>query len=286
MRLPLFICLLLTLCTGACSDYDYLVKETRNNQEKNFYTALAIGYREIARWEREQFDWNDADYFAKKGVRALSREDVEPDDPRLREIPNDKHLSELLYAREKLINILDNEAKMDFPLQSSHLQILYESWVEQTEEDWQEVQITRLREEFYHKLEQLREDKRLSKRLQSKPAETKNFYTIYFDNGSGEIDYMAKKEINKIVYYLRSLPKYQLILEGHTDYLGSPKPEMDLSEARVKAVKTEFIKLGVAPTNFIREKYLGSKERRLIKPDNKSDRVNRRVEIYILQGVK
>ena len=57
----------------SCSSSTRLAKETDHISGDDFFTALASGYNQLAKQEKEEFDWKDADEFANKGLRALQK---------------------------------------------------------------------------------------------------------------------------------------------------------------------------------------------------------------------
>jgi outer membrane protein OmpA-like peptidoglycan-associated protein len=78
-------------------------------------------------------------------------------------------------------------------------------------------------------------------------------------------------------------PSMTIQLEGHTDYQGSAKENMKLSQARVDAVKGYLTSRGVT-RNRIKTKAFGGTEPLSRENTPEAHRLNRRVEMRILSN--
>jgi len=72
-----------------------------------------------------------------------------------------------------------------------------------------------------------------------------DIYGIYFDFGSSEIKEESKPVITEIVSYLNENPDVKIIVEGHTDNVGSESSNQKLSENRAKNVMNKLIDKGI-----------------------------------------
>jgi outer membrane protein OmpA-like peptidoglycan-associated protein len=70
-------------------------------------------------------------------------------------------------------------------------------------------------------------------------------YGIYFDFGSSEIKEASKPVIAEIASYLNDNPGVKIIVEGHTDNVGSESSNQKLSENRAKNVMDALIESGI-----------------------------------------
>lgn len=61
--------------------------------------------------------------------------------------------------------------------------------------------------------------------------------TVLFDSGSAQVKPQALPEIARIAAYLKKNPNSRVHIEGHTDRVGRPDPNMELSKQRVESVK-------------------------------------------------
>ena len=104
---------------------------------------------------------------------------------------------------------------------------------------------------------------------------------LYFETKEAVIDSNSYASLRKIARTIIE-KDFSIILEGHTDDVGSEKDNLDLSERRNFAVKSFLIQEGCSP-NRIATKPFG--ESQPIGPNNTEEgrQKNRRVEIRIVQ---
>ena len=72
-----------------------------------------------------------------------------------------------------------------------------------------------------------------------------DLYGIYFDFGSAEIKEESEPVIAEIVSYLNENPNVKIVVEGHTDNVGSESSNQKLSENRAKNVMNALIEDGI-----------------------------------------
>lgn len=72
-----------------------------------------------------------------------------------------------------------------------------------------------------------------------------DLYGIYFDFGSASLRAESDEELDRIAAYAIANPDKKLVIEGHTDSVGSDAANLALSAARANAVKTALIGRGV-----------------------------------------
>ncbi len=105
---------------------------------------------------------------------------------------------------------------------------------------------------------------------------------ILFDNGRDTIRSESLPTLDQVVLVLKDCAITSLIIEGHTDNVGSPEFNMTLSHARANAVKAYLLDKGVRD-NLLKEEGFG--ETRPV-ADNDSDAGrarNRRIEFTVKQ---
>jgi hypothetical protein len=173
-----FITIFLTSCT-----HKEILQENTDNLKSNYHDALVVGYRNLSIWEQDKYDWQDSDHFAQKGIKAKNNILVELEDPIKRNIRDEDYLDELLYYRMEFIELKTDEVTVKFGLEIANLQILYDSWVEQTEEDPNAKSTLRFRKEFIEKFKQLKKSIKIlrDEQIKENKLQEKNLYTIYFD---------------------------------------------------------------------------------------------------------
>jgi len=72
-----------------------------------------------------------------------------------------------------------------------------------------------------------------------------DIYGIYFDFGSADIKEESKPVIAEIVSYLNENPDVKIVVEGHTDNVGSESSNRKLSENRAKNVMNALTESGI-----------------------------------------
>jgi outer membrane protein OmpA-like peptidoglycan-associated protein len=264
-----------------------LERKVQTVKGDDFFSALAIGYNELAKWEEEQYDWKDSEIFARKGLKALQHEYVLPSDPISYKIEDYITLNELLNAYDELNETLTTKVKFQFPLKSAHTQLVYDCWLEQAEEKWQKGDIRECREQYYISMQGLKEAIAIEQEVETeaikKDLRLNRYYNVHFDFNKHNIDFEAREQLNEVIYYLTTLENYKIILAGHTDLIGSEKANLILSADRTKSVKEYLVLQGIAAEKFIKEQAEGNKMLKIpTESGGASDRANRRVEIFII----
>ena len=119
--------------------------------------------------------------------------------------------------------------------------------------------------------------------LQARPTERGLLVTlgdVLFEFNRADIKPAAMSSLTKLALFLQKSPARRVLIEGHTDNIGSAAYNETLSRRRADAVKTELMRLGVAEQRFSTQGYGPS----FPITDNSSDTnraLNRRVEVYI-----
>jgi len=86
-----------------------------------------------------------------------------------------------------------------------------------------------------------------------------DIYGIYFDFGSAETKEQSKPVITEIVSYLNENPDVKIVVEGHTDNVGSESSNQKLSENRAMNVMNKLIENGINKARLSIKGY-GSKQ--------------------------
>jgi outer membrane protein OmpA-like peptidoglycan-associated protein len=108
-----------------------------------------------------------------------------------------------------------------------------------------------------------------------------NIYGIYFDFGSANLKAESQPAIDQLLDFLSKNPGSRLLIEGHTDNIGTEAANQRLSEQRANSVVDKLVSMKIAP-NRLQAAGQGSK-----KPvaDNKTETgrsQNRRVSAVYL----
>jgi outer membrane protein OmpA-like peptidoglycan-associated protein len=109
---------------------------------------------------------------------------------------------------------------------------------------------------------------------------------VLFSFGKADLSAGAVRNLDKITGFLEKHPGRNLLIEGHTDSIGSDEFNQALSQKRADAVKEALVGKGVSPDRVVTKGY--GKQFPVAGNDSESGRqMNRRVEVVILnEGVK
>lgn len=106
------------------------------------------------------------------------------------------------------------------------------------------------------------------------------FPNILFATASDKIVSSEEKGINQIVDFMRKYPNVLLQIHGHTDNVGTPEFNMDLSIKRANAAKKLIVAKGIAPGRIITKGFGNTQP--VAPNDTEINRAqNRRIEFHI-----
>jgi len=104
---------------------------------------------------------------------------------------------------------------------------------------------------------------------------------LSFGLGEATILDASHEELDKLAQMLQGTPNMQVRLEGHTDYVGNPTANLNLSQMRVDAVKKYLTDKGINPNRLETKAFGGSQP--IVQSSSSSERAaNRRVEVRIV----
>lgn len=78
---------------------------------------------------------------------------------------------------------------------------------------------------------------------------------IQFDLGKASIKKTSNKLLDEVVKILKDYPDYIMTIDGHTDNVGNPEKNMQLSKDRADAVKNYFITKGISSDRLMSNGY-------------------------------
>jgi OOP family OmpA-OmpF porin len=105
---------------------------------------------------------------------------------------------------------------------------------------------------------------------------------IYFEVSKSDLLTASFAELNKLVTMMEDNPLMEIRLEGHTDVVGDPEANLELSQDRVDACETYLVKKGI-PTARIQAIGYGDTRPIVKKGTDEERKVNRRVEFVVLK---
>lgn len=113
-------------------------------------------------------------------------------------------------------------------------------------------------------------------------GQTLKMDNLIFKQGQSDILVSSYAELDMVADMLKETPSMIIQLEGHTDFRGNPKLNVELSEDRVEAVKDYLVKKGIKKKRIKLKAFGGSMP---LSNENtvEAQRMNRRVEVRILK---
>ena len=104
---------------------------------------------------------------------------------------------------------------------------------------------------------------------------------VTFSLGKSTLDEASKKELNRLVEYLKAHSKVRGEIAGHTDNTGNKEANQFISEQRAKVVYIYLVKAGIASERLEYKGY-GDQYPKVPNIDEASKAKNRRIEFKIL----
>ncbi|WP_436517450.1 OmpA family protein [Ekhidna sp. To15] len=104
---------------------------------------------------------------------------------------------------------------------------------------------------------------------------------VLFHRGTANMIEGSEKELNLVVEVLNDNPKIKILLKGHTDNTGDPVKNVQLSEARVKAVKAYILSQGINAFRVTGKGY-GGNQPIASNESEETRKLNRRVEFEVV----
>jgi OOP family OmpA-OmpF porin len=114
-------------------------------------------------------------------------------------------------------------------------------------------------------------------------GQTMTLSNLIFPQGKSTIDPKSFGELDEVSQMMKENGKMVIQLEGHTDNQGSSKANMELSEARVEAVKKYLVTKGIGKDR-IKTKAFGGTQPLKNEMTPEARKMNRRVEMRILKA--
>ncbi len=114
-------------------------------------------------------------------------------------------------------------------------------------------------------------------------GQTMTLSSLIFPQGKSTIDPKSFPELDEVSQMMKENSKMVIQLEGHTDNQGSSKANMELSEARVEAVKKYLVTKGIGKDR-IKTKAFGGSQPLKNEMTPEARKMNRRVEMRVLKA--
>ena len=285
LRKLLFIAAGLTL--AACSGFQLDRVSKVEPQGSPFDTAVFEGYLELSRAEFSEGDYKDSDFFA---LRALQSGGVGPQEIWERRIPEAK-IPELEAARRQLAAVLEATASQKAPEAAARALVMFDCWMQEQEENFQEDDIAACRSQFFAALAEAQKavgSPALSV-LPAQPVQEEPMpaprpepvrVVILFDFDSAEVRSTEEAKIRQLVTAIRGRRRARISLIGHSDRAGADAYNDQLAERRAWAVATALSKVVLADAR-VSLRSLGESRPAVATRDGVREPRNRRVEVIV-----
>jgi OOP family OmpA-OmpF porin len=281
-----------------------------------FSRALYSDYVGRAQVELNERDYDNAAMFARKAQTAAGGALVAPEVVSAHNLPA-ATVAEIEAARQRLVVALVANGRKTVPELAAHVQMLFDCWVEEQEENIQPKDIAACRAEFLDGVAQI------EKSLPAKPAprpmpapmpkpepipapkpmpmpapmpkpepipapepappppEPLSFF-ILFDFDSIVLDARARQAVNWAADRVARSSPSRVVVSGHADRAGADAYNVALSERRAKVVAGALVKAGV-PSGIITTSGVGEDMPRVKTPDGQRERENRYARITLIE---
>jgi OOP family OmpA-OmpF porin len=243
-----------------------------------FTQALTKEYKDLAAFEAdEMYDWRDAGFYARRALASANGEQVGPQDPAERDLPQDV-LPEIQSTRQRLLTALDGGARQNKPEIAARAQARFDCWLEQQEENFQNDHISACRDELLAALAEL-EAQPAAPAPAPAPA-APQVYLVLFDFDKSNINPAGQAVINRVVADFSANKAKAISITGYTDRAGTDAYNLALSERRADAARAALIAAGV-PADAITTAWKGEGENAVPTADGVKEQANRRDELIV-----
>ncbi len=274
---------------NAFSSYGNLIAlRSAEPQGSAFQKRLAQEYLLFAEEESGIFrDFIDADYFARKGLRAGRGSPELPEEPRT--WPRTAAaIGPLSDGRAALMTALDGGGRDRTPVEAARAQRLYDCWVEQESEGFQPDDIADCQQRFGDALTSLQaalaDDGDGGQEPMATDAVPPFTYLAYFDFDESELTEQGRLAIDLAATDYTDSSEARITVIGHTDRAGPETYNTGLSQRRALTVQRALVERGV-PAGDIAVSWRGETEPAVPTADGVAERRNRRVQI-LLDGMR
>lgn len=235
-----------------------------------FTKALFAEYKAYAIHEaKDEFEWDDAAIFARKGLRSATGEVVAPEEVASWSMPAAR-VKEVTDARARLVGYFSNGARERVPAATAKAQAMFDCWLEEEHEGDANSDC---RAAFL----------KVEPELQVKPVmavtpKIVKTFIVYFDFNKATLTKASQKVLKDVAAANGEIKPTSIYVAGHTDTVGKSAYNDKLSAKRASAVAAALGKMGVK--SKLDQKSYGETKLAVPTKDNIKEGKNRRVEIY------
>lgn len=224
------------LALGACSatrDVDEAAAAKPTGSA--FAQGLHKDYVALAKSELQQGDRNSARHYAMKAKEAAAGKEIAPDAVSSRTLlaPEDKTLTN---ARARLVSALGSPEAKKKPEAAAEAQTMFDCWMEQQEEGWQQADIAACRNGFNTAMAALAPEKMAAKEIQPQ--------TVYFKFNSTELTAKSEGELADIIKEAKLAKPKTVKVITYTDLAGDKGYNLKLAGMRGDALENKLKEAG------------------------------------------
>lgn len=236
----------------------------REIDSNNLSDWLEKDYKALAFFENDaMYDYESAEHFADKSFLAGKAKETLPDELSSRHI-SPKYKEEATSAYNSVMDALAQNKGKHYPKEMARLQVSYDCWLEQIEEDHQENHILKCKNMFYQALADMKG--------------VKSSVVVYFEHDTFSLVPDEVQKLHAVISNHKVL-RGEILIEGHTDTTGTDSYNLNLSEQRAQAVKNKLKSLDDGISN-IKIKALGEQNPAISTMDDTPEPRNRRAFIH------
>ncbi len=264
-------------------------KEESLKIKGGYDSYLALEYLVFARNLASIKEEYGANYFAKKGLLAMSGAEFIPENP-IKWKTDSSQMEEVILMQRRLEIVLNYPyIKFQIPIQTAHLSYLYDCWIsrESTSKIRADeispcrVRYSKLLDEIESYIDDQKKDRQ--PKIEIKEPEFERF-DIAFDLDNFKLSDKSIKKLIDTINHIKTLSgDYKILIAGKSDRSGSEIYNESLSFTRADIIKNYLIKNGVAQ-NRLEIRALGENFPDILTKDEVSLQQNREVSIYVLKG--
>ncbi len=196
--------------------------------------ALFTELMAIADAERRQEDWTDANYHAGRALAVANGGTIEPTPPEARDL-GPEFSGELQSAYSSLNRVLAEGAASEHPGVAAKAFAGYECWLEQAEEGHQADDIVTCKNQFNEAMAT----------LTAEPVAT-GPWKVFFPTDVASVDFEGQQAVSAAADAATANPDATLIVQGHTDTVGSEEYNLELSKRRAQSVVEILNNMGIS----------------------------------------
>lgn len=228
----LALCAISATALGACSSAK-MVDEAASAKPTGsaFNQNLQKEYVALAKSELDQGDRRDAEHYAMKALSASKGNSVMPDTVAARELgsADSKTLND---ARTRLTAALGGSEAAKKPAEAAKAQSMFDCWLEQQEEGWQQADIDACRKGFDTAMAALAPEK-----MAEKPTEPQ---TVYFKFDSDELIPKSQGELADLIRDVKLAKPKSVQIISYTDLSGDKAYNAKLAAMRGKSIEEKL----------------------------------------------